>query len=234
MKTREAKEALVGAPGLATLRELDVRGGDLAHDGDWLARFLFESPLRRLRELDGVYPELFPRLLESAPPWSLERLHFAGAGSPDLVAAVADVTKQAVGLPHLRELALGYVHKREGAPPDDRYYTTDPVGRYGWLWETTFGRQLETLHVQRDPGCIVPWLPVLREHAGATRLQRVVFTWGAPFTLERTDAGWTTLRGVFPADPPPHLRGTLDRAIATLAAMGHALDVDVEGYEPPA
>ncbi|MCB9598630.1 MAG: hypothetical protein H6719_38295, partial [Sandaracinaceae bacterium] len=94
MKTREAKEALVGAPGLATLRELDVRGGDLAHDGDWLARFLFESPLRRLRELDGVYPELFPRLLESAPPWSLERLHFAGAGSPDLVAAVADVTKQ--------------------------------------------------------------------------------------------------------------------------------------------
>lgn len=213
LASRKPKERhrSIGVSALATLRRLELSKAETAPPVDWLRRVLFESPLRGLRDLRGVWRELLPDLLRSDPPWALERvecLYWGGAPRPGEREAIAAAFATCSGLPHLRELALTF-----------QAIGNDPP-LYGWIPETASGRALRSLSMTVSADHIARWHPALVEWGDAIDLERVTF---GPVELRRTEDGWSRLRG---AAGTEHVARDLRAALAATPAI---TEVDVDG-----
>ena len=222
------KDSYTGSPGLCTLRELDVEGGDTMHDERWLFQFLTDSPLRNLRALNGLPRAGFPLLLAADPPWALETLTVvpkqgggpagAEAQKQELVDTLGWIERQ-VGLPHLKHLSIGYHHQPR------------PEAAFGWLFTTSFGKRLRSLQTRDELMFIKRWLTFIEQQPFLeSELESLGF---GPLTLTRTDRGWTRLDGgelhVQPGLGAEHTREWL----AELTTLGLDVNVTLDVSERP-
>jgi uncharacterized protein (TIGR02996 family) len=183
-------ETLVQLPALATIEDLDVGGGDLVHDYDFLSRFLLQSSLRHLRVLRGVPGRLAAAFLGADPPFQrLERLDFGMLGGTSdaqapWLAELREGMAAGAGLPALRELThtLAYRVDAQGI------IRTHPREDYDWLWSTPLGRRIQVLRVETGPEELLFWHAALAEPP--PQLQRLECLAGGCFALERADGGW--------------------------------------------
>ena len=190
-KTIAAQEALIGLRSLATLRALTLEPPNSVLPIAWLERFLFETPLRRLRALHDMRRGLLPRMLREREPFAIEVLDVATEGGGGVEGerherALADTLEEAfavaTGLPRLRELTFSLNHA----------FGRDPA-TYAWLWSSQVGRKLETLRMVLGVHSLAAWHDALTRHASRISLQRLVFFGRNELVLERTDAGFSRL-----------------------------------------
>lgn len=222
------KESYIGAPGLGTLRELDVEGDDTLHGEQWLLRFLTESPLRNLRSLNGLPRAGFPTLLAADPSWALETLTVipkqgggqegAAAQKQELLDTPGWVERQ-VGLPHLRHLSIGYHHQPR------------PEDAFGWLFTTSFGKKLRSLQTHDELMFIKRWLAFIEQQPFLdSELESLGF---GPLTLIRTDRGWTRLDGGELHVQPGLVAEQKREWLAELATLGLDVNVTLNVSERP-
>ncbi len=222
-KTDAARNALVGCPALATLRELDMELGIFIQPMAHMKRFLFDSPLRGLRVLVGMPRGFLPRLLASRPSWKLEAVDCAleGGGGPQGVPreqaemqAIGDAFGRAVGAPELRTLGLSFAWLRE------------PTS-YAWLWQTAAGRRIRRLRVNLGAYGLPEWYRALAAHVPPAELEVLELFTAHRFELRRTDLGWTRLEGAIRAEHyADNERTALTKA---LVEMPDVVDVGVDG-----
>lgn len=209
----------IGVPALATLRSLDLRKPNTGFNLEWLRRFLLGSPLRGLRQIDGIWRELLVDLVRSEHPWALQRvacLYWGGSPRPGEVERLAGAFEQGSGLPALTELALTFTSIGNDPP------------LYQWLVTTPVGRRLRTLALSVELDHLLRWLPALADWGDQLALELIQFGYPVSgFTLHRTGKGWTRLSGSIAKTYNP---GYVQRVREVLSQLGPSLDdIQVDG-----
>lgn len=216
---RRDRDALLDLPALATLEDLDVGGGNLVHDREFMTRFLMQPSLRHLRVLRHAPGGLLPELLNAEPPFArLARVDFQLlGGTPGEQAPILDAVRsgmaRVLGMPVLRELSYTLAYR----PDCKGMLVPHPREDYDWMWNTPVGRALETLRVQHGPEALPHWHAALSDPPqGLQRLECLV---GGRFALVRGEGTWE-LEGEIAKRPPQWLEATLHAALDALEKRG--------------